>query len=140
MMSVEANKKIIEEMFRAQLAGDMDSYGKILADDLQWEIMQFGIERPRSKEEMMTMLGAVHRSLGGGKWEKRATSMVGEGDRLAVEAEAMMELSNGNIYRNRYHYLYRLRDGQVFFAREYLDTHAAVEAFKGMPSTVPADD
>jgi len=139
-MSVEANKETIRRMFAAQLGNDIATYSQILADDLRWEIMQFGIDKPRTKPEMIEMLGAVHRSLNGGHWDKQVVSMVGEGDTVAVEATASMELSNGNVYDQRYHYVYRLRDGQVCFAREYLDTQAAVEAFRGLPTVASANE
>jgi ketosteroid isomerase-like protein len=139
-MGVEANKEVIARMFAAQLSNDIAAYSEILAEDLRWEIMQFGIDTPRGKSEMIAMLGAVHQSLNGGKWTKDIVSMVGEGDTVAVEATATMELSNGKIYRQRYHYIYKLRGGQVYFTREYLDTQAAVEAFKGLPPVVPPKD
>lgn len=132
-MSIEANKDLIRRMFAAQLANDIPAYEQILADDLCWEIMQFGIDKPRTKPEMLEMLGAVHRSLNGGHWDKQIVSMIGEGDSVAVEATATMELSNGRLYAQRYHYVYQVRDGQVVRAREYLDTQAATEAFTGLP-------
>jgi ketosteroid isomerase-like protein len=128
------NKDVIRRMFTAQLANDIPVYSRILADDLRWEIMQFGIDQPRSKTEMIEMLGAVHRSLGGGLWKKDIVHMVAEDDHVAVEATATMELSNGKLYVQRYHYVYRLRDGQVVEAREYLDTLAATKAFEGLPA------
>lgn len=132
-MSLEQNKTVVKRMFAAQLGNDLAAYAELLADDLQWEIMQSGIDRPRSKSEMLDMLGAVHVALGKGRWDKKVVGMVAEGDSVAVEATATMELANGNLYQQRYHYLYRVRAGQVFFAREYLDTQAAVEAFRGLP-------
>ncbi|OYU34765.1 nuclear transport factor 2 family protein [Novosphingobium sp. PASSN1] len=132
-MPHEQNKTIVKRLFAAQLGNDLAAYAELLADDLQWEIMQSGIDRPRSKTEMLVMLGAVHAALGTGNWDKQIVGMVAEGDSVAVEATATMELANGKLYRQRYHYLYRLRGGQVFFAREYLDTQAAVEAFRGLP-------
>jgi ketosteroid isomerase-like protein len=139
-MLVDANKDVIRRMFTAQLANDIETYAQILADDLRWEIMQFGIDKPRTKPEMLEMLGAVHLSLNGGHWSKEIVTMTGEGDTVAVEATAEMELSNGNLYRQRYHYVYRLREGQIFFVREYLDTLAAVDAFRGMQPVASSNE
>ncbi len=130
---VDANKDLIRRMFRAQLANDIPTYRALLADELVWEIMQFGeLGRPRGKEEIISMLGLVHRNLNGGRWEKTIIGMTAEGERVAVEAVASMELSNGNLYRQRYHYVYVIRNGQVVEAREYLDTLSAADAFKGL--------
>lgn len=129
-MPPEQNKQIIQQMFVAQLTNDMETYARILADDLQWKIMQSGLDRPRTKAEMIDMLQGVHRSLSG-RWTKEVVNMVAEGDYVACEAVAMMELANGNVYNQKYHYLYRLRDGQVVETREYLDTLTAYRAFDG---------
>jgi len=50
-----------------------------------------------------------------------------EGDRVAIEAEGHAELTNGKIYRNRYHYLFMFRDGLIREARLYNDTAHAAE-------------
>lgn len=50
-----------------------------------------------------------------------------EGDRVAIEAEGHAELTNGKIYRNRYHYLFIFRDGKVCRAKLYNDTQHAKE-------------
>src|SRR5947209_4758233 len=104
-MNLDANKDVVRRMFDAQLANDMAAYREILADNLAWEVMQTGeMGRPRGKEEMIALLALVHKNLGGGKWEKNIVAMTAEGDRVAVEATATMELSNGNLYQQRYHY------------------------------------
>ena len=50
-----------------------------------------------------------------------------EGNRVAIEAEGHAELTNGKIYRNRYHYLFIFRDGKVCRAKLYNDTQHAKE-------------
>ena len=45
-----------------------------------------------------------------------------EGDRVAIEAEGHAELTNGKIYRNRYHYLFVFRGGKICQVRLYNDT------------------
>ncbi len=132
-MSIEENKALIARMFRAQLENDVPAYREILDDDLAWQVMQFGdMGRTRGKEEMITLLALVHKNLSGGKWVKNIVAMTAEGDRVAVEASASMELANGNLYQQRYHYLHVIRSGRVLEVREYLDTLAAANSFKGL--------
>src|SRR3546814_4430979 len=45
--------------------------------------------------------------------------MIGEGDDVAVEAETDSEMLNGRRYNNRYHFVFRLRDGKFCEVREY---------------------
>lgn len=133
MSALEDNKSLIRQMFKAQVAHDIPAYREILADDLVWQIMQFGdMGRPRGKEEMIELLGLVHKNLAGGRWVKDIVGITAEGNRVAVEAVASMELSNGKLYEQRYHYVYEIRDGRVVAAREYLDTLTAANAFQGL--------
>ena len=53
-----------------------------------------------------------------------------EGDRVAIEAEGHAELTNGKVYRNRYHYLFFFRDGKICRAKLYNDTAHAQEIQK----------
>ena len=46
---------------------------------------------------------------------------------MAIEAEGHAELTNGKVYRNRYHYLFIFRDGKICEARLYNDTKHAAE-------------
>ncbi len=57
-------------------------------------------------------------------------SFVIEGDRVAVEGESYMEIKDGRVYRNLYHWLFELRGDKVAKVREYLDT-ALVEELVG---------
>ena len=50
-----------------------------------------------------------------------------EGDRVAVEAEGHAELTNGKVYRNRYHYLFIFRGEKICEVRLYNDTKHAAE-------------
>ena len=54
--------------------------------------------------------------------------MTAEDDRVAVEAESMAKLVNGERYHNRYHFLFVLRDGRIQAVKEYLDTLHAMSA------------
>jgi len=49
-----------------------------------------------------------------------------EGDRVAVEAESRVNLKNGKLYNNHYHFLFVFRGDKIGQVMEYNDTaHAA---------------
>src|SRR3546814_18573271 len=56
--------------------------------------------------------------------------MIGEGDDVAVEAETDSEMLNGRRYNNRYHFVFRLRDGKFCEVREYSCSHLAQNCFR----------
>ncbi len=56
------------------------------------------------------------------------TEIVGttcEGERVAVEMTASVELVNGGKYENIYHFLVIVRDGKIVYQAEYCNTKAA---------------
>jgi len=48
-----------------------------------------------------------------------------EGERVALEARGEGTLTNGRIYRNRYHFLFIVRGGKISSVREYADSAPA---------------
>ena len=56
-------------------------------------------------------------------------TMIGEGDRLAVEAESFATHISGKPYSNQYFFLLRFRDGKIVEMKEYLDTQLAAAFF-----------
>jgi uncharacterized protein len=57
------------------------------------------------------------------------TSVIAEGDRLAVEVQSQGDLKNGRRYRQQYHFAIELRDGRICAVREYLDTQHAYDVW-----------
>jgi ketosteroid isomerase-like protein len=56
------------------------------------------------------------------------TEIVGttcEGERVAVEMTASVELVNGGKYDNIYHFIVIVRDGKIMYQAEYCNTKAA---------------
>ena len=49
--------------------------------------------------------------------------LTAEEDRIAMEAEShVLNPTNGRLYNNFYHYLFRVKDGQLALFKEYQDT------------------
>ncbi|MDT7707766.1 MAG: uncharacterized protein QOG20_3373 [Pseudonocardiales bacterium] len=58
------------------------------------------------------------------------TSMVVEGNRVAVEADSFAELRDGRVYDPRCHFLFEVApDGRIAVVHEYLDTKHAFDMF-----------
>jgi len=56
-------------------------------------------------------------------------SMMGEDDKVAVEAKSHGEMKNGKLYENAYHFLFKLRNGKICNCREYSCSYTAAECF-----------
>ena len=53
--------------------------------------------------------------------------MVGEGDKVAVEATSEGKHISGQIYTNEYHFLFEFRDGKLLRLKEYMDTERVTD-------------
>src|SRR3546814_5842417 len=121
MMTVEANKQLIRDWFDAVNRGDEAAVLAMTAEDFRFETMarapdwmlykwdryQFAAARAAMSS---VMKAPIQLSIAG---------MIGEGDDVAVEAETDSEMLNGRRYNNRYHFVFRLRDGKFCEVREY---------------------
>ena len=52
-------------------------------------------------------------------------------DRVAIEAESFARHVSGRAYNNKYHFLARLRDGQIVEFKEYCDTEHITDVICG---------
>lgn len=53
--------------------------------------------------------------------------MIGEGDKVAVEATSEGEHVSGQTYCNEYHFLFEFRDGKLVCLKEYMDTERVTD-------------
>lgn len=123
MADSEANKDVARRYMKAVEDGDVDTIEALQHPDCQWWILGHG---DMSRAEFIA-------SVKGGLLtaERRKAEIVGltaEGDRVAVEARSEMVFP-GRVYRNEYHNLLIIRDGQIVSGKEYMDTRAVAEAF-----------
>jgi ketosteroid isomerase-like protein len=119
------NIRLVTDLFARMRAGDVRGMLQLFAEDATWLVPgkperfptagtfdreRFGrlIERMRERGETELLISI--------------TRIVADGDQLAVEAEASMDLKNGRKYRQNYHFAIECRDGKVGRVREYLDT------------------
>ena len=61
-------------------------------------------------------------------------TMTAEEDRVSVEAESHGKHVSGQIYHQRYHYLFVIRDGKIEQAKEYFDTMHANQVLCSAPA------
>jgi ketosteroid isomerase-like protein len=49
-------------------------------------------------------------------------NVIGEGDRVALEAESSGPHISGKMYNNKYHFVFRFQNGKIVELKEYMDT------------------
>jgi uncharacterized protein len=125
MTPEENNIATVTRFFAHFSSGDVDATMAMFADDATWWVAgSMPISGTYDKAQFTALLGGVLETCTG---PIRITPKVftAQDDRVAVEAESFTETNNGRVYNNHYHFLVRVRDGQIAGVREYLDTQHA---------------
>jgi ketosteroid isomerase-like protein len=134
MSNLEANKAVARAFFEHLNRGDIDGLLSIYADDLTfWTAGSLPFSGPHTRAEVRPMVAGV-----GGVFPDglrfTADAMTAEGDRVAVEAHAEGRHVSGATYRQRYHFLFVVRDGKIQSFNEYFDTMHAHEVLCSAPA------
>jgi ketosteroid isomerase-like protein len=123
MSDIEANKAVARRYMQAVEDGDVATIEALQHPDCTWWILGYGDMSRADFIASVTggLLSARHR-------KAEVVGLTAEGDRVAVEVRGEMVFPD-RTYRNEYHNLLIVRDGQIVSGREYMDTRAAAEAF-----------
>ena len=126
-------KSVVERFFATFSTGDVDRIMDALSDDATWWVSGTidGMSGTNSKQQLGDLLRAVGPMYKIGALRITPSSMISEGNLVAVEAESFAELTSGKTYNNRYHFLIELDGDKVRRVKEYSDTHHMLETFGG---------
>jgi len=127
------NRRIVRELFDALSRSDVETVDRLYADD--FEIWTAGTMPFSGRHDKAYAIGATHMILGAFPQGLAFTidAMTAEGDRVAIEAHSDGAHVSGTHYHNEYHFLLRIRDGQVVEFKEYMDTALATKVLVGSP-------
>ena len=130
-MSIEKNKRTIENYFEAVNRGDKDAILEFLTDDFvfkgmgrhpDWMRYQWGREAfADAPRDMSTkMKKPIVMNLRG---------MIAEDDRVAVQADSYAEMNNGKLYDNAYHFVFTFENDKIRSVLEYCCTYTVFDVF-----------
>ncbi len=128
-------RSVVFAWFAAMESGDGAAAAALLAEDCEiWLPGDLPGSGTLSKAAFLELVGQL-----GEQFSEPIRLSFGavtaQEDRVAVEAAGESGLRNGRSYRNRYHMLFRVRDGRIVLYKEYSDTLHIKQAF-GLPDTV----
>ncbi|MAI78427.1 MAG: hypothetical protein CL917_05785 [Deltaproteobacteria bacterium] len=130
-MSLDENKKIARAFIRAISEGDSDAIQAAYAHDgFAWTLGSMPISGKFSKSEIAQASASVLDVFPEGL-QFTIHSLTAEDDRVSIEAESDGIHVSGQRYNNVYHFLMRIRDGQIVEWKEYMDTMHANEVLCG---------
>lgn len=124
-------KKIVEAFFATFSRGDVDGVLDAMADGASWWVSGSldGMSGTYEKATFGPLLRGATALYVEGALRITLTSMLAEGDRVAVEAEGFATMTSGRVYQPRYHFLVEVKQGKVWRVREYMDTMHAWDTF-----------
>lgn len=135
-MSIEANKQLVLDTWRAFWRGDIEAGVANMSDDIAWFTPGTGPLSgwKRGKDEIrkfrfgeLDIFADLKREIVG---------LYGDGETVVMEAQAVGHLRNGDPYENAGCVVWKIRDGKVYLVRQYVDTEKAA-AIKKLAETSP---
>jgi ketosteroid isomerase-like protein len=133
------NKALVARFFELLSSGDVDDAFLLVAEDAEWTIPESLSPAPVHRDAVRERAKVMH-ELSRGSFRQWVVSMTAEDDRVAVEARSSASFASGAEYRNRYHFLFVVRDGRIAGVRAYSDTwHVKEVLFAEMAPHPEAD-
>jgi ketosteroid isomerase-like protein len=131
MSCIQNNKAVVTDFLSTFSTGDVPAILSRMHDQGAWWVSGSieGMSGLYTKEQLGALLNGVVEIYETGALKITPTSMISEGDVVAVEAESFARLTTGKVYNNRYHFRFTVQDGKVKEVREYMDTKHAQETF-----------
>lgn len=133
MSDTDSNKAIVARFFEIFSSGNVPALLDAMADDSSWWVSGRleGMSGRYGKATFGPLVEGAKAIYRDGVLRITPSSMIAEGDRVAVEAEGYAQLTDGRVYNPQYHFLVTVRDGKVWEVREYMDTLHAKDIFFG---------
>jgi ketosteroid isomerase-like protein len=128
-MEATHNKQLVQELFDATARGEWRPFADALADDVRYTLLGHnswaGTYEGR-QAAIRDLWGAIMKKLAAPN-RIRAHRIVADGDVVVVEARGDATTVSGQRYANDYCLVFRLRDGKIVEATEYMDTELTTE-------------
>ena len=124
-------KTVVRDFLATFSRGDVDGVLDAMSDDATWWVSGGldGMSGTYEKATFGPLLRGATAMYEEGALRITPTSMIAEGDKVAVEAEGHATMTSGRVYAPRYHFLFEVAGGKVLRVREYMDTMHAWETF-----------
>ena len=121
MASIEDNKKVVAQYFKAQESGDLFQGLALLAEDATWSVPgDWEMSGTFTKPQMAKMMEGLNQFEGGLNFKHR--SITAEDDRVAVFTDVNGKLRDGRIYNNTIFFLFKVANGKIQEVTEVVDS------------------
>ncbi len=120
-MSIEANKAVVADYFKAQESGDLFKGLALLAEDAVWSVPgDWEMSGHFTKAQMGKMMEGLNMFDGGLAFTH--DSITAEDYRVAVLTRVNGKLKDGRVYQNTIFFLFTIADGKIQRVTEVVDS------------------
>ncbi len=130
-MGAAENKEIIRTMFAELSKGNAEAFLDTLADDVRFTLIgstKFSGVFNGKQEFIEKVLAPLGAQLEGGI-VMHVDNLIAEGDLVVMQGRGESTTKSGLAYNNTYAQVFRLANGKVQEATEYLDTELVTSVF-----------
>jgi ketosteroid isomerase-like protein len=114
-VTIDDNKRVVLEMLEAASCGDRERVAELLADGYTLRIVG-GDDLPTAED------AGDRKSFFAGPSTHHIGAITAEDDRVCVESQAILPLTDGRVLDRYAHFLFRIKDGKIASCTEYCDT------------------
>jgi hypothetical protein len=115
---LEDNKCIVAHFFDAFSRGAIDEAFALMSDSATWWVPgTLPFSGTKSKAQYLQIVALSQKGFPSGV-NFKVISLLAEDDRVAAEVESLGQHTNGKSYNNKYHFLFRLKDGRFVEVKE----------------------
>jgi ketosteroid isomerase-like protein len=124
LMSIDENKKLIQDSFAAWARGDGLAFFNLLADDAPWTVIgNCPISGTyRGRQRLVEDALRPQREKLSGPPTPTVINLIAEGDTVVIEWVGKGTTKSGAPYNNRYCYVVQMENGRIRRGTAYLDT------------------
>jgi len=134
-MSNPSNIEIVQKLYRAFGAGDGPGLFSVIAPDIDWKFNGRPADVPfaghfRGHAELMNFFGAIAQTAA--VIEFGPHEVYAFDDKvISLGGERVRARATGKVFETEWLHFFTIKDGQITRLREYYDTAAMAEAFRG---------
>ena len=127
MIATNGNKALVKNFFASLNSGNVDAVVDTYAEEGYVQTMGHTLISGKSfKQQIRAAVSGIYEVFPKGL-KFKVLGMIGEDEKVAVEAVSEGEHVSGQIYSNEYHFLFEFSSGQLIKLKEYMDTEKVTD-------------
>jgi len=126
-MPTTENEQLVIDFFETLSSGDLEKLRPLFHKDATWQAMARdipGAGKHEGRDHIVDeFLAPIRGMFEPGDPKIEIQTIISKGPLVATETLGLGRLKNGKEYNNKYCWMIEIKDGKIFYLREYMDSH-----------------